>query len=137
MAAPARPKFSRYVWPRPQTTVLLLLAVVVGLVGLAAADGFGTGAAQDDDDFYHTDTAECDRLAPYVRRVNGLGIAQSAVGAVGLALCGVAALHIVARSRDTRSLAARLVLGVLLTNLVYAVTDVLPVNLNQVKSIKP
>ena len=88
--------------------------------------------AEDDDDVYYHDQAGCDQLDAYYRRVNGLTIGQSVVGGAGLVLCGVAALHILARGRDRRSIATRLVLGVLLSNLVYAITDVIPTNLNRI-----
>ena len=102
------------------------------LAAAAAAAALAPGAAadgDDDDDLYDSGPAVCDRVAPYNRRVNGLAIGQSVVGGVGAVLCGLAALHIAAHGRDRRSLATRLVLGVLLGNLVYAVTDAVPTNL--------
>ena len=73
----------------------------------------------------YTTTAEhCDTRLPYLRRVNALAGMTSAADAVGALLCGWAILHIYAYRRDVRSLATRLVLGMLLANLVFAVACV-------------
>ena len=95
-------------------------------------------AARDtdnDDDYYHHAQTLCEQVAPYLRRVNALTIAQSVVGGAGLVLCGVAVLHTTALGKDRRSLAARLVLGVMLSNLMYAATDIVPVNLYQLSGV--
>ena len=86
----------------------------------------------DDNDVYNdteTPTQFCDEASPFYRSLNGLAIAQSAVGGVGVLLCIVAAMHVYGYGRAKRSLATRLVLGMLLGNLVYAATDVVPTHL--------
>ena len=85
----------------------------------------------EDDDAYTTSTATCDRYSPYFRRVNALVVATSVVGGVAAALCALSALHIWLHRRFKRSLATRLVLGMILSNVVYAITDVIPTDLTQ------
>ena len=63
------------------------------------------------------------------RRLNTLAIAQSVVGALGMLLCILSIVHIYGHRRDKRSISARLVLGMLLSNLIYAAVDVAPTEL--------
>ena len=86
-------------------------------------------AADGDYDIYHSDAAVCDRRRPFIRRLNGLTVAKSVVGGAATVLCAVAVVHIVGYGRYKRSLATRLVLGMLLSNLVVAVVDIVPLDL--------
>ena len=88
------------------------------------------GAA--DDDYYSASSANCDLQLPFLRRVNALAITTSTVGCVALGMCSLAVMHIVAHNRHSRSLPTRLVLGMLLSNVVYATTDLIPDDLHDV-----
>ena len=90
-----------------------------------------TATPGDDDDFYHNPAARCHELTPYLRRLNALTMATSVVGAVALVLCTLSVTHIIMHGRHKRSLPTRLVLGVLLSNLVFAITDMIPTNLKR------
>ena len=110
------------------------VVVVASIIAAAIVQpGDGTTVAPDaadgDDDIYDIDAAVCDRRRPFFRRVNGLAVAKSVVGGAATVLCAVAVMHIVGHGRYKHSLATRLVLGMLLSNLVVAVVDIVPVNL--------
>lgn len=85
----------------------------------------------DDDDTYHTGREKCFLKSRYLRKTNRLVAAQSAIGGIGFLVCSLAVFHIYARGRDRRALSARLVLAVLLSNIVYAITDIIPSNYSQ------
>ena len=107
------------------------VVVVASIIAAAVVQpGDGTTVAPDaadgDEDIYDVDAAVCDRWRPFFRRVNGLAVAKSVVGGAATVLCAVAVVHIVGYGRYKRSLATRLVLGMLLSNLVVAVVDIVP-----------
>ena len=87
------------------------------------------GGGAFDDDYYTTTAIDCDQIRPYHRRLNALTIARSVAGGIAVLLCTLSAMHIFGHGRDRRSLPTRLALGMLLANLVYAITDAIPVHL--------
>ena len=101
------------------------------LAALVAGQSTPPAPADDDDDYYKADPVHCAGSRPYLVKVNRLAIAICAVGAVGVALCLLSVLHVIGHNRDKRSLAARLVLGMLIGNLIYAVIDTTPIHLRR------
>ena len=103
---------------------LRALVVACALAGCPAAGQPTVSTAApdvgEDDDWYTAPTEFCDNAVPYLRRLNALAGATLATDGMGAVLCGWAILHIYAYRRDVRSLATRLVLGMLLSNLVFA-----------------
>ena len=55
---------------------------------------------------------------PDYGRINAVIVTQSVVGGLGVLLCLLSLVHIYGHSRDKRSISARLVLGMLISNLV-------------------
>ena len=98
-----------------QAFVMMAFAL---LVALAATVRGVTGIPIDHE--------TCDRIRPYHRRINELAVAQTVVGSVAFVLCSLVAIHILAY--DAHSLPTRLVLGVIVANIIYASTDVVPTN---------
>ena len=74
-----------------------------------------------------THSLRCDSFRPFVNRVNALAYSQSAVAGVGLLACGAALLVIVGK-RQTRNITGRSLVGLMLSNLVYALVDIVPTN---------
>ena len=63
---------------------------MVSITVIAAAQQPTAGIATappDDDDVYARTAAICDRQRPFLRRLNGLAIAQSVVGVAATVLC--------------------------------------------------
>ena len=109
---------------------------VAGIVAAATVVQPGAGPTvappdDPDDDFYASNATVCDEWRPFIRRLNGLTVAKSVVGGAATVLCAVAVMHIVGHGRYKHSLATRLVLGMLLSNLVVAVVDIVPINLRR------
>ena len=107
------------------------ILVLLPLLGVLVAGQSTPPAPADDDDYYKADPVHCAGSRPYLVKVNRLAIAICAVGAVGVALCLLSVLHVIGHNRDKRSLAARLVLGMLIGNLIYAVIDTTPIHLRR------
>ena len=68
---------------------------------------------------------------PDYGRINAVIVTQSVVGGLGVLLCLLSLVHIYGHSRDKRSISARLVLGMLISNLVYAAVDLVPTQLRR------
>ena len=112
-------------WP----IVRLLLVATIAAGQLTPTPTEPPGA--DDDDFSSVGDAKCDLQRPFLRRLNSLAIAKSTVGAAGSVLCMVAMMHIYGYGRSKQSLATRLALGMLVSNFVVAVCDIVPTNLHR------
>ena len=112
-------------WP----IVRLLLAATIAAGQLTPTTTEPPAAEGEDDDFYSVGEAKCDLRRPYLRRLNGLTIERSTVGAVGAILCLLAVMHIYGYGLSKRSLATRLTLGMLVSNFVVAVCDIVPTHL--------
>ena len=111
--------------PRSRAGPALAATVLAAAVLTAAV--LAVAAAADDDDLYATPPEKCAALRRYDERVNAMAWAQSAAGAAGLLACGAALLVVVGTRRD-RGLAGRMLAGVLCSNAIFAVSDVVPAN---------
>eukprot|EP00037_Helgoeca_nana_P031308 m.398176 g.398176 ORF g.398176 m.398176 type:complete len:1112 (+) comp28369_c0_seq2:30-3365(+) len=70
----------------------------------------------------------CIPCPPMISSINEIVLATSVVGAISAVACVVTVLVLVAHSRDKRSMRDRVVVGLMVSNSVYSLANIVPVN---------